>query len=167
MILYVVRHGIAVDIGEEGVATDARRHLSLKGKKKTAEAVRGLKHLGFAPSKVVSSPLARARQTAEIIVRAAPGVKRVTLNDALCPGQDAGGVVRWIARQKTPSLAVVGHMPDLGDLISALVAGSGDVGLVFKKAAVCCISFHGKPGFDAGRLEWLLQPGHLRTIAGL
>jgi phosphohistidine phosphatase SixA len=56
-------------------------------------------------------------------------------------------------------------MPDLAQLASALLASNTSLDIVFKKSGVCCISFDGTPRAGAGRLEWLLQPKQLRSLA--
>ena len=62
---------------------------------------------------------------------------------------------------------LVGHMPDLACLCSYLVAGEKDLDIMFKKAAVCKISFDGKVSAGYGVLEWLIQPKVLRQLEKL
>src|SRR5689334_2900287 len=85
MELYFLRHGIAADTGPED-SGDAGRPLTEEGIDKLKEAARGLRRLGVRPDVLLSSPLVRARQTAEI-VRKAFGIES-RLVDALAPGCD-------------------------------------------------------------------------------
>jgi phosphohistidine phosphatase SixA len=59
---------------------------------------------------------------------------------------------------------LVGHMPDMAELAGWLVSPGREVNLVFKKAAVCLVSFPGRPSAGSGELEWLLQPRLLRKL---
>ena len=62
-------------------------------------------------------------------------------------------------------MMAVGHMPDLAVLASVLLAKGSCLDIVFKKSGVCCISFDGPTKASAGRLDWLMQPKHLRALA--
>ena len=62
-----MRHAIAVDPGEPGIETDEVRPLSSKGIKRTRKAARGLKRLAVPFDALLTSPLRRARQTADIV----------------------------------------------------------------------------------------------------
>src|SRR5262245_32744129 len=85
MELYFLRHGVAADVGPEG-GGDAGRPLTVEGIAKIKEEARGLRRLGVRPDIVLTSPLVRARQTAEIVRHALGLDSRVV--DALAPGCD-------------------------------------------------------------------------------
>src|SRR5215468_8844575 len=85
MELYVLRHGIAADMGPEG-SGDAGRPLTEEGIAKMREEARGLLQLGLRLDVLLSSPLVRARQTAEIVGRALN--IEIQLAAALAPGCD-------------------------------------------------------------------------------
>jgi phosphohistidine phosphatase len=117
------------------------------------------------PGKVLSSPLTRARQTADILHEQA-GWPVATVVQSLAPGQPLARVVEAIARRPAEHLAIIGHEPDLGRLLAyCVVAGAGTMGLEFKKGGVACVSFAGafKPG--RGRLRWMFTPRALRVMA--
>lgn len=67
MTLYIVRHGIAVDLGKEGVTQDDDRMLNGEGRKKTRQIAKALRKLDCTPGRVVTSPLIRAAETADIL----------------------------------------------------------------------------------------------------
>ncbi len=69
MDLVLFRHADALNVGEAGIKTDEERPLSDKGKVRAKASARGLKALGLKPDLILSSPLVRARQTAEIVAR--------------------------------------------------------------------------------------------------
>src|SRR5262247_3681236 len=70
MNLYLMRHGIAVDSDQPGPEADGARPLTQKGLKRTRRAARGLRRLGVSFDGILTSPLVRARQTAEIVADA-------------------------------------------------------------------------------------------------
>jgi phosphohistidine phosphatase len=166
MKLYLVRHGIAVDIGEEGVRRDADRTLSAEGRRKTRAAARGLcRIVGPAVARVVSSPLPRALETARIFAQELKMAADVETLGMLAPGGDARTVAAWLGRQPPADLMLVGHMPDLSELASCLACGRGFVRVAFRKAAVLCLDFEQGVERGGGCIEWLLQPGLLRRLA--
>ncbi len=165
MKLYLVRHGIAVDIGEQGIRRDFDRPLSAEGRKKTAVAALGLAALKVKPDRLGTSPLVRARQTAGIFAgHLAPGLE-IESCDALQPGGTVSGLVKWLRQGRGVAVMVFGHMPDLASLTAELIGAPANAGIEFKKAGVACVSFEKAPAPGAGTLEWLLQPGPLRNLA--
>jgi phosphohistidine phosphatase len=134
--LYFVRHGLA------GVShpsrDDRRRPLTRAGVRRTRAVARRLLQTGLHLDGLLSSPLVRARQTADILsaVGLAPGVKTFP---ALAPGGEVDVLVRWLRkwqRQGKRKLGLVGHMPDLGAWAEAFVFGEARGRLLLKKAGV-------------------------------
>jgi phosphohistidine phosphatase len=164
--VYLVRHGIAADLGELGVDRDEDRMLNAEGRKKTQQVAAALRKLKCAPDRLYSSPLLRARQTAEIIGARLKPPRPVEIGEQLAPGVSVALSVKWLSNQPEDSWMLVGHAPDLPELAAALISRDGTAGVEMKKASVACITFidHVKPG--AGTLAWLLQPAHLRPLGG-
>ena len=165
MRVYLARHGIALNLGEKGVATDAERPLSAEGRQKTAEVGRGLAQLECRPNRVVTSPLTRAAQTAAILSQELGLTTAAETCDLLIPGKFPEDTIHWLAAQTSTDIMLVGHLPDMPRLASLLVAGHTRAAIEFKKAAVCCLSWDGPPRSGAAQLEWLLQPAQLRALA--
>lgn len=166
MKLYLVRHGPAVDIGEEGVQNDAARMLSAEGRAKTAKAARGLARLpDAAVARIVSSPLVRALETARIFARELGFKPEIESLPELSPGSCVEDQAAWLAAQPPADIMLVGHMPDLSDLASTLLCQGASTRFVFKKASVMRIDFDGRAMPGAGSLTWLLQPDALRRLA--
>jgi len=165
MQLYLMRHGAAVDVGQKGVTRDADRMLSAEGVEKTRAAAEGLKEIVDPPlARVVASPLVRARQTAELAAQvAAPGVE-VEEERSLQPSADVDVTVRWLIRQPDVPTLLVGHMPDLSALASRLTAGTERAAFDFKKSAVLCLQFDGRPAAGKGVVAWFIPAGILRRI---
>jgi phosphohistidine phosphatase len=165
MNIYIVRHGIAVDIGEQGVEDDEGRMLSAEGQRKTARVAAGLKALDCRPARIVSSPLLRAVETAEILARAlrpAAPLEQLALLEPDEPPRDA---VAWLAEQADEDIMLVGHLPHAAEFAALLLGVRGSGGLLFKKAAACCIACDHPARAGEGALVWHLPPAVSMSIA--
>lgn len=166
MELYVVRHAIAVNHGDPGYPNDDDRPLTPEGIHKFRLAARGLSELGAKPKRIVTSPLVRARQTAEILRDVVAPDEEITVSPALHPSTPFPDVVQAIRKYGEKAIAVVGHEPHLSGLTSYLLLGGGQAAAIeFKKGAVARIVFPDGIAAGAGMLEWLIQPGALRLLA--
>ena len=163
--LYVVRHSEAVDLGEAGVTRDEDRMLSSDGRKRADVVAQALKALDVHPRVAASSPLPRALETAEVLLKViAPDVAAQTC-DFLKPGAKPQAVLDWLKERKTRSAMIVGHMPDLDDIVLFCITGKSGKGLHLKKAAVACVRFEEEVAPGGGELDWLLQPDQMKLIA--
>ncbi|MFM9058102.1 MAG: phosphohistidine phosphatase SixA [Planctomycetaceae bacterium] len=151
--LYIVRHATAEDVGDVG--DDHARRLTKKGRKSFARLVRRLAEAGMEVDLVATSPLVRARETAEILA-AELDCPRVEVVDALAPGCDWESVVGWTVQQDAARVAWVGHAPCVGRLV-ALSVGDGSAAIRMAKGAVAAIRLDDGPG-QAGELDWLATP---------
>ena len=165
MELYIVRHGDAGQAMRVRRRADAERELTREGRQETAELAQALWALGCSPERIGTSPLVRARQTAEILADLLDAEQELESCEFLAPGSDAEALIRWLSEVRADSVMIVGHMPDLAHLASAMLAPKASLDIVFKKSGVCCISFDGIPAAGEGRLEWLMQPKQLRGLA--
>ena len=166
MRLVVVRHAIAED--REAFARshkdDAARPLTPDGRRKMARAAEGLKQLVPELELLAASPYKRALETAEIIAHAY-GDQRVERVGELAPGAGIDRVIGWLTGQAARStVAIVGHEPDLSQLVCALLAGSNGPFLELRKGAACLLEFPGAIGKGAATLDWFLGPKHLRRL---
>jgi phosphohistidine phosphatase len=161
--LYIVRHAIAAERGPK-FPDDRLRPLTPEGAEKFKEAVRGLASLNVVVDMVLTSPLVRAQETATIL---ASGLGRRPIEEveALAPGGRDAAIVEAIAYQakKYPRLALVGHEPDLGELVMRLLGARGTV--KFKKGAVCALDVDGATPGGPATLRWFLTPRVLRALA--
>lgn len=167
-MLYLVRHGIAEDIGDRPeVRTDGDRMLTDEGVRKTELAAKGLKRLGVAPRKIISSGLARAVQTAEILADVLGVGAGIEQSEAFAPLADPFEALPLLRSAVHHDVMAVGHLPHLPWLAAFLLTGDSEgVGLTLKKAGACCLWFPPdlvEPGTAC--LEWLAQPKLLRTLA--
>lgn len=137
MEIYLIRHGIAAD--RDQYANDEKRPLTDIGKEKTLKVARRLHQIGLKFEIILTSPLLRATQTAEILQFALLSAK-IEIFPPLAPG---GDIQRWIdwylegrynKADNDNSIALVGHQPDLANWAELLVRGRIEEKLVLKKA---------------------------------
>ncbi len=166
MRLYLVRHGIAEPPGDANHYQDFRRSLTPEGAKKMREVTVGLKGLGIAIDWVASSPLIRAKETAEIIAEVLDLKEPVEYWDELTPDALAQQTVaRLQGCEGRDSVALVGHQPHLGYLAALLIFGQDSVSLDLKKGGICCIEVEQFPIQPPLPLVWWLPPKILRLFS--
>jgi phosphohistidine phosphatase len=160
--LYLIRHGVAEDRGEAW-PDDAKRPLTEKGKSRLSRSMRGLAAAGLQLDVILTSPLARTRQTAEVVADAFDPRPHIVAVDSLAPGGSYQAVLADLERQsRRTRIALVGHEPDIGEL-AARLAGSRRA-WEFKKGAVCRIDIHSLPLGGPGSLRWFLTPRLMRAL---
>jgi phosphohistidine phosphatase len=162
MKLYILRHGEAADHGDRRYASDAERPLTRKGIKRTRQLTNALRQMDITFNVIFSSPLVRARQTAEIVARGLKLEKQLRLTHHLSLSGAYVDLMAQIenARPHAEAILLVGHEPHLSGLISLLCTGGPALGLTLKKGGLCRLELEAaKPGRCA-TLEWLLTPRH-------
>jgi phosphohistidine phosphatase len=162
MQLVLIRHARAEE--RTLFKRDRTRALTRDGRRRMRKAARGLQALLPGLTQIATSPLVRARQTAEIVAALYDGVDVVTL-PALSPGTAARAILAWLRTQPNDAvLALVGHEPDLGQLASWLLVGRPAGFVQFKKGAASLIEFAAAPAAGKGTLAWLLTAAQLAGI---
>ncbi|MGP0065696.1 MAG: phosphohistidine phosphatase SixA [Isosphaeraceae bacterium] len=165
--LYVLRHGIAVEPGTPGIPDD-ERPLTAKGEKRMRVVARGLRRLDLEIDRIVTSPLPRARSTAEIVADGLDAADLVETADILRAGSDAEAIQNWLSRRSEDRLMIVGHNPALSDLIALLVLGSSQSGpqvCELRKGGIAALET--APGStDRYELAWVATPRLIRRLAG-
>lgn len=164
MQILIIRHAKAGQRGLLGFIgkKDAARPLTDAGRRDMSKAAKGLQKLVTQIDVLAASPLARARETADIVSRRYDDIA-VTELVPLAPGGSKEDVLAWLRDQKpSATVALVGHEPDLGILASWLLSGGAESFLSLKKGAACLIEMTEKPTPGSGRLEWLMPPAALR-----
>lgn len=154
MKLLLIRHGEAVDAGPD--VSDGSRWLTARGRELTAVAAKHLR--AHPPGAVVTSPLVRAVQTAEIIAAHAPPPDPITVLPALASG-DVSAIVRYIGQWSGDgALALVGHEPTLSQVLVALIHPPRWPG--FEKSAVVSLSRKG----GQWSFRWMFLPKSSTTV---
>lgn len=163
---YIMRHGIAVTRGSAGFSDDFKRPLTPEGKQKMRQITAGLKRAGFDVDWVVTSPLVRAVETAELVTEALGSGVPMDFCDALRPGGSAEALITFLAKHPNRKrVLVVGHEPDLGEMAARLVGAGRHANFAFKKGGCCLITFETFPPKSPGRLVWWLTPRLMRKLA--
>jgi phosphohistidine phosphatase len=160
MKLYLLRHGTASDVAP----SDAERELTREGKDEARIAGSALAVLGVKPSHILSSPLVRARQTAEIAAQALKVHGEVELADELTNGTPTQTLLRALKPYSSEDeILLVGHMPPLSEHLAALIGSKNPQGLPLGKGCVACVDLD-ELRLGRGQLRWLLRQRQLRQI---
>lgn len=153
MNVYLIRHGEAESGGYS--VTDFERRLTPHGKKLVKKAAEYWKKIIPVPELIVSSPLLRAKETAEI-VHGVFGVKSdITFDRLLAGNTDTDSVCEMINMAGVNSIMLFGHEPDMSHHLSVMTSG-GYMNAEFKKAMIARISFSSRAAKGRGVLEFLI-----------
>ena len=166
MRLLLIRHADAGDSDSARYRDDRERPLSPLGEREHAAVAAALVRLDLGITHVLSSPLVRARQTAEITAQAL-GVASVTLVDALGDRFSPDEVLAELgALPSTASVACVGHEPTISGFAATLLDAVGHVRLAFAKGAVMALECQGCPVAGSARLVFFWSPRDLTRLIG-
>jgi phosphohistidine phosphatase len=158
MLLYLIRHAEAVELGTPGAARDFDRALTPHGHDQSRILADAFARLKLPVDAVVASPLVRAYQTAAELAVAWHLDGRVVTCDQLAPERlKPGKLSDFLATVPGDSIAAVGHMPELGGYVEWLI-GAAEGSIPLEKAAAACIAFKGDPAKAAGKLRWIVTP---------
>jgi len=161
--LYLIRHGVAAERGED-YPDDSKRPLTNAGISRLRKEAKALDELGVALDHIITSPLVRTRQTADIFAESMKSKPSVSQSDALAPAGTSTAVIQELAKHmRKARIAVVGHEPNIGELAGRLIGAR--MPLEFKKGAICRIDFEVFPPKGIGQLRWFITPRMLREIA--
>jgi len=160
--LYLIRHGIAADRGEE-YPDDSKRPLTSAGIKRLQQEARALDALDVAFDHIIASPLVRTKQTADVLAASLKSKPAVTTSDSLAPAGTPAAVIQELGRHmREGRIALVGHEPNIGELAGRLIGSR--VPLEFKKGGICRIDFEVFPPKGTGQLRWFAPPRMLRAV---
>jgi phosphohistidine phosphatase len=163
MKLYLLRHASASDVAP----SDAARELTREGSEEARIAGAALAELGVKPSHILSSPLVRARQTAQIAAEALKLPGNVEPLDELANGASTSSLLKALRPYASAGeILLVGHMPSLAEHVAALIGAKDVQAFPLGKASVACIELE-QLRAGAGQLRWLMRQKQLRTIARL
>ena len=158
MKLYLIRHAEAVPLGDNGVTRDADRPLTEKGREQCRIVALALRQLGVRLEKLLTSPLVRARQTADEMLAHWDGrLTELKVIEELEPRSRKRKLLREVLAQGGEAVGLIGHNPDLSELAGWFL-GEKQAGMNLEKAGVACIAFQGPPNKGTGTLAWLVTP---------
>ena len=160
--LYLIRHGVAEERGDAW-PDDSKRPLTEEGTSRMRKAARGLSRLGIAFDIVLTSPLVRARQTAEIVAGGLDPRPSLVNVESLTPGGSYAAVVADLEKHSRKTrIALVGHEPKIGELTAKMIGSRHPI--EFKKGAICRIDVEQLPPTGPGDLRWLMTTKILRLV---
>lgn len=156
-----LRHGPAV-ARDAWSGPEFDRPLTEKGRRRTREGLKRLRAIVGRPDVVLTSPLTRCRQTAELAA-SAWRCEPPRGEDALAPGGDPGQLAKILeAHAAARSLVLVGHHPDLERWIAATTCGHPQPFLELRKGGACCVDVPIDGG--APSVRWVVTPRLLRDL---
>jgi len=164
MMLYILRHATAEEAASSG--DDGARKLTERSKEKMRGAASGLRAMGLKFDVILTSPLPRAAETAEIVSAAYENVPPPQVLPALATGVAATDAVNALrAFSKHEDVMIVGHEPQLSAVASILLTGASDVvHLKLKTGGCIAIDLPARFERGGGELRWMLTHRQLRTM---
>ncbi len=153
MILYFLRHGRAEEAGN---GDDGSRRLTEQGAAALRAAAIPWRRLNLRPQVVISSPLARAAESAALLCAGIGYPGQPILDGRLGPGAEWPALAQAMAEHPDARRVLfVGHQPDLGSTVELL---TGATSVRFRPGTLACVEFPGVPEPATGELAWLLDP---------
>ena len=161
MNLYLMRHADA-GVSRENPVLDAKRALIKEGKQQCMLMAGVLSALKVQVDVIISSPLKRARQTAQFVGTEIGFDQPVLTSDALAPNGDYAAFQQLIGSfTSREGVLVVGHNPNLAQIIGRLMTGNGHAGNIrLRKGAIARIDMAKRPP----QLHWLIDPRLARLV---
>jgi phosphohistidine phosphatase len=166
--LVLIRHAPAEDRAEFALSgrPDDQRPLTERGREKMIANACGLRAVVPVLDRLATSPYARAVETAEMLAHAYGDVpiERVSV---LAPGARRDDFLEWLRAGSRcgTTTGIVGHEPDLAELVAWLVTGEPAPFFVFKKGGAALIEREVPATPGRGTLRWLLSPAVLRSLS--
>jgi phosphohistidine phosphatase len=158
MKLYFLRHGLADRSAWMGM--DFERPLTEEGKERMMQEADSIKQLDLGLDAILTSPLVRAYQTAEIVAEQLSMLDLLVVDERLEPGfgpSDLTGILEGYPH--ADEIMLIGHEPDFSETISYLIGGGN---IVCKKGSLARVDLV-DAGPLAGELVWLIPPKALRV----
>jgi phosphohistidine phosphatase len=155
MNIYLIRHGESESSSAN--KRDYERELTHRGRTITRQVAFLWKRVIPGFDYIISSPLKRAVQTAQIIADVFKSANGVITDEKLSSGSRTEDIIEIIQAYKADNIALVGHQPDLAEHLANLVSTSG-IYTEFKKSSIAKISFGLKIKMGKGTLEFLIPP---------
>jgi len=159
LILYLTRHGDA-EPKKPGMS-DFERELTETGREITKKMATALKKMGAKIDLIISSPLVRAVQTAQIFRDVMEVNSEILKLNELIPGSDFQSLIKVISHLGVENVLAVGHEPHLGEFFSWLMCLSEPV--EFKKNSIACVEIRNFASCG-GNLKWLIHPEQVLNL---
>jgi phosphohistidine phosphatase len=162
--LIIIRHGLAEKRSPKRGFDDRARHLTSAGRKKFRRTAASLRRWLPDVNLLLTSPLARAIETAAILTESAKWPNATSCAE-LEPGEDPTALLARVRKLRGSRIALVGHEPQLSRFVSLCIGVSDAAsGVELKKGAAAVIVFAGPVRAGRGALTALLPPGVVRQL---
>jgi phosphohistidine phosphatase len=155
LTIYVLRHGIAEE--RRKGRPDATRALTAAGKQKLRAVLRRANEIGVSPDTILTSPLTRALETAEMAAEVLGCRKKPVVTKTLLPSSSPGRVWKEVSGIRTSSVLIAGHEPLLSQVISFLLQCPA-LQVDLKKGALVRVDMASSESGPGGTLKWMLTP---------
>ncbi len=163
MNIYLIRHADAEKASLK--IRDFDRELSQAGKKSIETSATYWKTLIPTFNYIVSSPLLRAKHTAEIIAKQFEINDKILIDQRLSPGSETEFLIDIANELEVEELAFVGHQPDLSEHLANFIS-EFNINIVFKKGSIAKVNLPGKIKKYSGILEFLIPPDIFKEKTG-
>jgi phosphohistidine phosphatase len=169
MNLFILRHAIAVNPGEDGLPAelpDAERPLTREGREKLVRAAEAMREVGLKFDAILTSPLLRARQTAQTVAKELKLKAKPVLTAHLAPDGSPKLLIEQLLETgvSAKNILLVGHEPYLSQFISLLISGSTTSAIELKKGGLAKLEVRHLGYARCASLAWLLTPKQLRSL---
>lgn len=165
MKIVLVRHGRAEERKKGKGHDDGARRLTPDGKKRVRQIARAIKRLDISPAKLLTSPLVRARETADIFAEVfGLAAARVEETRTLLPNAPPAAFLDLLRHRREACVFAFGHAPHL-DRVLARIAGAREPFTALKKAGVVVIDLK-SPARGRGMIDCILTPGTIKRLGG-
>lgn len=161
MNIYFLRHASAGQHSLTG--NDEKRPIDKAGEQQSHDVGQALTALGLKLDDIISSPLTRAMQTAQIAAGELGHKNKIVIDDALRPEASYEEFEDLLARHgKNKAIMLVGHNPSMTEFLNRILAGSDSANFIdFKKGAVAKVERDAREG---AVLKWCMTPKVVRAI---
>jgi phosphohistidine phosphatase SixA len=156
-----MRHGEAGEADPRRWPDDRLRPLTDAGRREHARVAEALRRMGVRFDRLLSSPLVRARETAEITARAYEGAPVPEMTELLGDRAEPAATLAGLAAVEASALLCVGHEPTLSRLAALLTSRDGSARVEMAKSGVAIIECVGPVGRGRGLLRMHLRPPEL------
>ena len=164
MNLYLTRHAEALPVGGS-INRDVDRILSSRGEADAMLMGRALSRIDGSITLILTSPLARAVRTGEIIRKELGGRQELRVTENLAPAFRHKSLLEELESVgKDSGVVAVGHQPDLSNFICSLIADSSRAAIAMESCAIVKITVQSVDGRCESILRWLLTPGAVKRI---
>ncbi|HEV2696179.1 MAG TPA: phosphohistidine phosphatase SixA [Verrucomicrobiae bacterium] len=169
MNLFILRHGIASDPGEDGLPKklpDAERPLSTKGKQRLGDVTWAMRKMELKFDAILSSPLLRARQTAQIVNEALGSKHKIVLCDHLAPEGSPKALIEQVNGLPAPvkNVLLAGHEPYLSRFIALLTTGNTMASIELRKGGLARLEVEDLRYARCATFRWLLTPKQMALM---